>query len=373
MACWFVAAVLLTSCQDRGEELHLPPLPAPEELEESVYQQFQERYQVVERLLAADSRNEEALGSAFGTLGMVYQAYQDHTSARLCYRQARILDPGEFRWAYLLGFIERKRGDHPASDVAFDGALALRPGDLPTMVWRGENAFDQGHLEVAGKRFQEALQLSPDCALARYGMARVALASGEARQALVDLEAAHAVQPRASPILYSLGLAHRALGDLERAAEYFDQMPGSHLLRRGIAFDDPLVREVQALERGAMAHEHRGLRAAAQGRYGVAAAELREAVALDPQRIEARHNLALAFLHLGRRQEAREEIDAILHQAPEFAPTHILLAGLLREEGLLEAAEQHLRQAVVLDPGSSQAQSTLAEFLAATGRGQASK
>jgi len=370
VACCFIAVSLLVGCQDRGEQFRLPAPPVLEDFDQPVQQQFSQRYGVVERLLAAENRNDEALGRAFGTLGMVHHAYRDHEAADLCYRNAHSLDPGEFRWAYLLGFIKRKRGNYPASDSAFEEALALRPGDLPTMVWQGENAFDQGHLEEAGKRFQAILQISPGCVQARYGLARVALESGNARQALVDLESAHAAQPQAAPILYSLGVAHRSLGDLERAASFFDQVPRSHLVRRGIAFDDPLLRQVRALERGAMAHEHRGLKAAAQGRYEVAAAELREAVALDGDRIEARHNLALALLRLGRRQEARREVDEVLERTPEFAPTHVLLAGLLREEGQLEAAERHLRRAVELDPGAAKAHLALAGLLAALGRGQ---
>lgn len=352
--------------QPPAAQLRLPPLPALEDLEEPVRQQFRQRYEVAEGLLAAESENDAALSNALGNLGMVYQAYQDLASARLCYRQASQLDPKEFRWLYLLGFVERQLGDHVASDAALEAALVLRPGDLPSMVWRAENAFDQGRLEDAGKRFQAALETSPECVRARYGLARVSLESGEPERALADLKLAHAKQPQAAPILYALGLTHRALGDLEQAAVYLEQMPDSHLVRRGIAFDDPLVRQVQALERGAMVHEHRGLKAAAQGRYGVAAAELREAVTLDTGRLEARHNLALALLRLGRRQEARQEIDAILERAPDFVPTHILLAGLWREEGRLDLAEQHLRRAVALDPDSPQAQLALADLVAAS-------
>ncbi len=368
VVCWLMVSAWIVSCsEERPAEVRLPPLPAVDELEEAVRQQFQERYALVERLLPVGGQNDEALSNALGNLGMVYQAYQDHASARLCYLQATTLDPKEFRWVYLLGFVERQLGNLGDSDAAFESALASRPGDLPTLVWRGENAFDQGRLAEAGERFQQALATSPACVRARYGLARVALESGNPSQALVDLERAHAAQPRASPILYALGLAHRALGDVERAATYFEKMPDSHLVRRGIAFDDPVVREVQALERGAMVHEHRGLKAAAQGRYGVAAAELREAVTLDNRRIEARHNLALALLRLGRRQEARDEIDAILERAPDFVPTHILLASLLLEEGRLDAAEQHLCRAVSLDPSSPQASLALNEFFAAVG------
>jgi tetratricopeptide (TPR) repeat protein len=359
---------LFISCQNRGAQPRLPPRPLPESFERPVFQQFDERYTVVERLLAVESRNDQALSSAFGNLGMLYHAYQDQEPARLCYRSAHILDSGEFRWAYLLGLVERKLGEHSVSDAAFDEALALRPDDLPSLVWRGENAIDQGRLEEAERIFQKVLEISPLCVQARYGLARTALQAGRPRQALVDLEPAHAAQPQASSILYSLGVAHRSLGDLERATLFFDQVPRSHLVRRGIAFDDPLLREVKALERGAMTHEHRGLKAAAQGRYGVAAAELREAVTLDGDRTEARHNLALALLHLGRHKEAQEEIDEILQHAPTFAPTHILLAGLERQQGLLAEAEEHLRKAVELDPGSAQAHFALAELLKAIGQ-----
>lgn len=369
MVCGWTAAIGLVACGVTPEPaIDLPELPALDHLEESVGQQFRERYDVVERLLAAEKRNNPALGQAFGSLGMVYHAYRDLEAARISYRNARSLDPDEFRWAYLLGFIERRLGGYSASDGAFDAALALRPGDLPTLVWRAENAFDQNRFEEAEQRFSDILQTSPECVQARYGKARVALEVGDAQQALGDLELAHAAQPGASPILYTLGLAHRTLGDLEQATSFFDRVPRSHLVRRGIAFEDPLIRQVRALERGAMAHEHRGLKAAAQGRFGVAAAELREAIALDGDRVEARHNLALALLRLGRQQEARRQIDEILERAPEFAPTHVLLSRLLSQEQAWGDAEEHLRQAVTLDPGSAKAHLALAELLDTLGR-----
>ena len=363
-----LVAWALGACADRPEPMELPALPDLAEAEEAVRDQFHRHFEVVKRLLGAEPRNEEALGRALGELGMVFHTYEDPVAARQCYRHARALDPREFRWGYLLGMVERNLGALEASNEAFLRALDLRPGDLPTVVWLGENAFDQNALDEASGRFQEALELAPDCAKAQLGAARVALEQGEPAKALGFLEAAFELQPQASPVLYNLGLAHRNLGNLEKAGEFFDRVPRSHLQRRGVAFEDPILEEVASLERGAMAHEHRGLRAAAQGRYGVAAAELRQVVALDPDHLEARHNLALAFLRLRREAEALVEIEEVLRRAPDFAPTHVLFAGWLREAGDLEKAEDHLRQAVSADPALATAHLALASLLEASGR-----
>ncbi|MDA8018654.1 MAG: tetratricopeptide repeat protein [Thermoanaerobaculia bacterium] len=359
--------VVTIGCQNPSTRVQLPHLVDADELDEPVRRQLLASRDAVTRLQTAGDQRDQALGRALGNLAMVYHAYRDYEPARRCYRQAHDLDRQEFHWAYLLARVERSLGHLDESDDAFDEALILRPDYLPALVWRAENAVDDNRLVEAEEGFRRALEVTPTCAQANYGLARVALSRGDAESAIEFLDSAHEQQREATPILYSLGLAHRSLGDAERAQFFLERIPTSHLLRRSIALDDPVMREVHALELGATAYEHRGQRAAARGQYGLAASELRQAVILDGERIEARHNLALALLHLGRGEEARGEIDEILQLHPDFAPTLVLLGRLLQRDGELEEAEHHLRRATKADPASAKAHLALAELLVSIG------
>jgi Flp pilus assembly protein TadD len=82
----------------------------------------------------------------------------------------------------------------------------------------------------------------------------------------------------------------------------------------------------------------------------LAEAFFRRAVASDPGSTPARLNLARALLSLGRAQEAREVLDAVLCDDPDDADTHLLLGFLCRYEGRPLDAANHLRRAGELAP-----------------------
>ncbi|HEX7640923.1 MAG TPA: tetratricopeptide repeat protein [Burkholderiaceae bacterium] len=85
----------------------------------------------------------------------------------------------------------------------------------------------------------------------------------------------------------------------------------------------------------------------------------RQAVALNPQTIEARINLARFFRESGRASEAEEMLRQTLALHPEHADAHLLLGHLLVMRKDTEAA-QHYRQALTLDPGLAEAWANLA-------------
>lgn len=367
--------IVLCACHPEGaapgERPRLLPLPAPpalETLDPQARRQLGERQAVVEDLLQDPGAADRRLGRAFGELGKVYHAYRYMEEALVCYRDARLLDRSERAWAYYLGHTARALGETGAAEEAFRAALELRPGDVPSVVWLAETELDQGHLEAAEELFRQALAEDPRCARARLGLGRIALERQRFATAVEELEAARELQPRASEVHYALGLAYRGAGDPERAAEHFARVSTDHLRPRSVAMDDPLLAAVEALAGGAMAHEHRGLRAAARGDFQVAAVEFEQAVSLDPGRHDARHNLALALLRIGRRDEAVGELEALLEADPGHTPSRVLLAGVLAEEGSFEAAERHLRAAVEADPGSTLAHLRLGDLLLRTGR-----
>ena len=369
LAAVTVAVLACPAAEPPGPELL--PLPAPPDLaslDPAVRQQLAKSHDFVARLLADGSAEAEGLAWGFGQLARVYHGYQDLARARTCYTNARRLEPGEFRWAYFLGHVERSEGRFGVSSGHFEDALALRPEHVPTLVWLGENAFDQHLLGRARDRFGAALAIDPGCIKARAGLARTALERGEPAIALGHLELALAAQPEATPLHYALGLAYRDLGDDVRARSFFDRIPSDSDARLPIAFDDPLMQQVSDLRDSTQHHARSGMKAIAQGRFRAAVGELEKAVAADPDRADTRYNLAAALLRLGRREAARAELDALSERSPEYVQARVLLARMLIAEGSLEAAERHLRRALESDPAAERVHLVLGDVLRQGGR-----
>jgi tetratricopeptide (TPR) repeat protein len=82
-----------------------------------------------------------------------------------------------------------------------------------------------------------------------------------------------------------------------------------------------------------------------------AIAHLRDTLLLDPERIEARKNLARALIVTGRTDEAIEEFSTALRTNPHLADIHFDLANALVGRDQLPAAAQHYEEAVRLQPG----------------------
>ncbi|MEM7349705.1 MAG: tetratricopeptide repeat protein [Acidobacteriota bacterium] len=349
------------------------PLPADlDSLDPAVGNQLRERYAEVDRRVAtaaagASDASRARLGRAFGELGQTLAAYRYWPPARAAFANAERLDPAP-QWSYYLGHAERGVGHFAASTAAFERYLADHPEDVPALVWLGEGDLELGRLDEARTRFARALELAPNCVRALFGLGRVALELGNAEAAATHLEAASRQQPGSSRIRYSLATALRLLGEGDRAAALFDAVDSDHRTEVPIALDDPLMAAVNELRRGALAHERRGLRAAARGEMRRAVFELQQAVALDPERFEAWHNLGLALLRLGRREEGERELRRLLQRFPQHAPTHLLLGNLAADSNELEEAERRFRSAIAADPRLPGAHQALATLLRRAGR-----
>ena len=352
----------------RPELSPAPGLPDLEDLDTPVRRQLSARHDFVERRLRDERTSPAGLAWAFGQLGRTYHAYMLLEPARTCYRNARALDPDDFSWAYLLGHVERTLGQLDVSTAVLEEARSLRPGYVPTLVWLGENDLDQNRTESAEARFQEALRRDPGCIKAALGLARVALREGDARQALSYLEPAFAAEPEAHEIHQALGLAYRQLGDVDRARSLLESVPPAAISRISISFKDPLLQDVSELRRSAQYHARLGMRAVARERFRAAVSEFEQALAVDPDRADARYNLAAAHLKLGQRRRSREQLEELIERDPEHAPANVLLARILTSEGQVLEAERHLRRALASDSRSIPAREELAKLLRATGR-----
>jgi len=345
--------------------LPLPPLPDLESLNSVPREQLRQRHAAVAALLRTGATEPEQLGYAFGQLGEIFHAYMDVTSAQTCYVNANALQPDVFRWAYLLGQAERTLGNHDAATSVFERALALRPDDVPTLVWLAEIDLEQHRLTSARRRFHQARAADPGCVKAYFGLGLVALEEDDYARGIGHLEKALAAQPEASPVLYNLALAYRGLRDMERAATLFEQSKEPHT---PISFEDPLLGEVGNLRESANVYVRRGMMAADRGHFTAATQEFGRALAANPERMATRYNFASALLKLGRRREALGQLQELIEQVPRYSRGRVLLAKALADDGDDARAEEHLRRAAEFDPDSGHVHLALGNLLRNNGR-----
>jgi Flp pilus assembly protein TadD len=101
---------------------------------------------------------------------------------------------------------------------------------------------------------------------------------------------------------------------------------------------------------------------ALQGDHRTAAAELRQALAIDPDFSEAHQELGVLLFEAQRLTEAIEHLEAAARLAPESSIAHASLGGALAQAGRRDDAIQHLRRALALDPSNSAARENLARL-----------
>ncbi len=337
--------------------------PEMENLDPDVREQLQFFQKQLAALAGNLETTEAELGEAYGQLGQMYHAYSLSDAAEVCYLNANRIAPQEFRWIYLLGYLYHKTGRLSEAAVYYTHARKLRSESLSLPVHLGDVLVQQNRPTEAAVQFEQALKIDSNCGAAHFGLGQLALSSGKYADAVGHFEKALASAPAGNRIHYSLALAYRGLGDLERAE--------THLKQRGtvgIRVADPLLDELKDLLRGERVHLIRGRMAFAAGRLSEAAAEFDKAVAAKPTSIPARVNLGTSWAQLGKIEAAVEQFREVLRLDPEHPTAHYNLGFLLAGSNRPSEAVPHLQVALGAYPEDSGARFLLAQAFRDTGQ-----
>ncbi len=359
------AALLLAACGERTnapteEALFRPDLSSLGPLRVA---KIEEAEAAIERLRGAGDRG--ALADAYGRLAMHYHAYKLFAGAARHYETASELAPNNFRWLYFQGRTALTQARREDAFRCFQAAVRLDPGYAPALIELGEHWRSLGQFDQADARFRQALEGDADCVAAMVGLAQIANARRDFAQAAQWMDRAIELQPRAGALRYIAALAHRGLGDADKARALLAE---GEETRQEVILADPLMREVTALGADAREAFAMGERALAENRLDAALAHVREAVAADPNHIEYRLKLAWLHLRTGDKPAALRDYQAALIQRPGNAEIHFNIGGLLMETGEPDRALTHFQKAVGLKPDFTAAQRSLADALRLAGR-----
>src|ERR1051326_3447613 len=340
------------SLRPPGFELLPVHSPVLNDLEPEVRRQLISVQVYLTAALETAPRSNEKLSQSYGAMGEIYQAYSFLAAARECYLNAARLSSNDFRWIYLLAYLDQLDGH-------FDEAVrVLRPEYVATSVNLGNIYLQLDRLDEADKSFQTALTIDRDSAAANFGLGQVALSKRSYEAAIYYFEKALAQVPDANRIHYSLAMAYRGLGEVEKArAQLAQQGPV------GVRGADTLVDALQELIQGARMHLVRGKRAFAARRYAEAAIEFRKAIASQPESVEAHLNLAGALTETGDLRGAINEFQAVVQLDSHNSVAHYNLAVLFRNANDHASAIAHLRSVLKIDENDSGARLLLAQEL----------
>jgi len=338
------------------------PAPNMAEMETVVAKQIQGFHNALRALAAGYPDAGPELSRAYGMLGQALHAYELWPSAEACYRNAHNIDASKFQWPHLLGIVLKEQGKAAEAQSFFEKAVAVKPDFAPAWAELGELFLEAGKVDEARAAFEENLEHAPQSAFAHFGMGRVALAADQPKEAVDWLDKAYVLAPQANRILYSMGLAYRKLGEVERGKTLMVQSG-----KIGVREYDPLIEDITRLLRGERVHMIRGRAAFGAGHYADAAREFRKALNADPESAPALVNLGVTLSKLNVPYEAMEHFRKALEIDPENRAALYNLGALTLSEGNLAEAEKLLRYAIKLEPDDRGAKQKLAEVLAARG------
>jgi superkiller protein 3 len=305
----------------------------------------------------------------------------------VCYARAEELDPDNWQWPYFLGFCH-EAADLPAARVDWLRAEAVMPDYLALQVRLGRAHLALDEPEAAADHYERALRLDGESIPAHIGLARVALAGGDAAAALGHLEDAVPLGPRSGQVDLLRAEAYRLAGEpeasarhaaLARGREAVEPLPDairgdlgreygvsldwrrvrSETYARAGMFDDAAAEWEAAIRddpESAEAHGQLGLIYARAGRADEAIAAFEKAIELDPYEHSIRSNLGSVLIRRGRGEEGIEYMRQACRFLPDSADAHYNLGVALRAMGRGDEALQALEKACLLEPTHARAQ-----------------
>jgi tetratricopeptide (TPR) repeat protein len=267
------------------------------------------------------------------------------------YRQALRLQPDYAEAHYDLAYaLVAQPGGLAEAIENFEAALKLRPG-MPEAHYNLARALEHvpGRQSEAEWHYAEAARLRPGFAEAHYNLGCLLLTEpGRAAQAASQFEEAVRLTPDDAGAHYNLG---RSL----------DLLPG-HAGDARIQYEDAIRL------RPGYAEAHLGLGSEPGADPASAERELREAVRLKPDLIQARLALGYLLESSGRLSQAAEQYRLAIRADDSVSAAHFNLGNVLGRMGSSSAAVPEFAEAVRLDPSNVAARCNLGNALSAEGR-----
>jgi tetratricopeptide (TPR) repeat protein len=340
-----------------GDESTAIPAISLKDLEPQVARQLESVQSLLLEVLARRQATAKERADAYGEFGRLLHAYGYGKEAAECYRHASVHQPEDARWLHLLGCACESTGSLAEAEAAFRKA-AKRNETQATQIHLGNTLMQEARQDEAKKVFRKLLADDPRLAAAHAALGTLLLEEQNFQDSIKHLSEALELAPAATRLHYSLAMAYRGAGDLDRARH--------HLRLRGdvgLKPTDPLLDELPQLIRGAQVHLMRGKIAFAAGAIPDAIREYRLAIEAAPENVTAHVNLAAALVQARELDEAIQHLQAALKLEPHNATALFNLSSIEYSRGHFTQAADYLVKLVELEPRDLAARQLLARSL----------
>lgn len=291
------------------------PQPNLSAAEPAVQEQVAQQRQELDQLLAADELDADAAAEAFSNLGLAFILYDFTEAAQICMLNAQQLAPEDYRWQYLVGYVQNLEGRLDEAVPSFERALELEGNFLPGILRLGQAKFELGDYAAATELFKRGLELNPKSAAALEGLGKLAAAQGDHARAARYFEKALDAAPIATSLHYALAQVYRNLGRLEEARLQLERSGDV-----GVPIPDPLISPLAVLGESAQFYLVQGGEALNDKNYEVAASAYERALEKDPGSFVAYKGFGYALEKLGDIDGAIQQLQTAIEQGTTGNP-----------------------------------------------------
>ena len=313
------------------------------------------RSQVEQAEQAARAHPRDA--ATVGAFAMTLHAYQKYEAAAPLYERAHVLEPDRFDWLYLLGIVHMELGSFERARQSFQSALALAPDAVAAELRLAQSEAAAGKLQEAAVHYRHILERQQNLARAWYGLGRVQNASGDRQSAAESYARACNLFPAYGQAHFALAQALRQLGRIQESQREMEAYAANPTTEPPL--DDPAIRRVSEMNRGAQTHTQRAAELEKSGSVEDAVREQETALAADPGNVQAHINLIALYGRLGKSEKAREHFDAAVRINPGRSDIWYNYGVLLVRDKNATGAEKAFRRALEINPDYAEARDSL--------------
>ena len=253
-----------------------------------------------ERALAADPNFATAHAGLADAQWAMYQQTNDRIwadQAVASTRKAIELEPDRPSVRYIAALTAFRTGDDQAARTEVERALQLQPTYEDAMRLYGAILMRQGEIDAGLEQFRKVMALRPNAIAVYSDMGTALYAASRYQEALDAFDKAIALSPGSAITLSRAGAAAQQLGDTKRALSYYEQ--------------------ANAIQPRADTFSNIGTIQYGLGDYAKAATAYEGSLLIRPVSAVTYRNLGDAYMHLGRKDDARRAYLRAVEQAEE--------------------------------------------------------
>jgi tetratricopeptide (TPR) repeat protein len=340
--------------------------------------------QSAEALLAQATSSDDLSAALWFDLGDLRLSLRQWDAAAAAYRQGLAQQPDNARGQAGLGRVLAKQGQTGAAEAHYRTWSAAAPQTMTPHLYLALLLYEQGRIaEALGENdlpgaeaaFRQALALEAGNGQIELSLGGTLFLAGRFEEAVALLQSAVTHQPTLMRAHYALAQSYRALGDAVQAQAAFARVaalaqpgdpPSLELAVALAATGQPtaaaeIYRALLAEQESPELHAYLADLYESTGQTAAAVAELRAALALDPQNQLTLLALGNLLVSLGDHAEAAEVLERYVALA-DNATIRTMLAHLYEGLGQPGVAAAHLQRAARLEPDNPDFPRLLAEL-----------